>query len=233
LPRARQGVCGPSGGKRAEILSAAVNGLTLLVVGALVAFEAIRRLIQPPPVAGGSVLVVALLGVAVNLVAAWVLAKANRSSLNVHGAYQHILTDLYGFIATFLAGGVIVFTGFVRADAIASLIVVGLMFHAAWGLLRGSGRALLEAAPLGTELDAIRDHLATNVHVIDVHDLHVWTVTSNLPALSAHVVIDDGCFHDEVKAVVGAPRPATGSVISNLAPVPGPSLWPSSCPWCA
>ena len=135
------------GWKRAEILSAAVNGLTLLVVGALVAFEAIRRLIQPPPVAGGSVLVVALLGVAVNLVAAWVLAKANRSSLNVHGAYQHILTDLYGFIATFLAGGVIVFTGFVRADAIASLIVVGLMFHAAWGLLRGSGRALLEAAP--------------------------------------------------------------------------------------
>jgi hypothetical protein len=86
---------------------------------------------------------------------------------------------------------------------------------------------------LGTELDAIRDHLATNEHVIDVHDLHVWTVTSNLPALSAHVVIDDGCFHDEVKAVVVAPRPATGSVISNLAPVPGPSLWPSSCPWCA
>jgi cobalt-zinc-cadmium efflux system protein len=184
------------GWKRAEILSAAVNGLTLLVVGALVGFEAIRRLIEPPPVAGGPVLVVALLGVAVNLVAAWVLAKANRSSLNVHGAYQHILTDLYGFIATFLAGVVIVFTGFVRADAIASLIVVGLMFHAAWGLLCDSGRVLLEAAPVGTDLNAIRGHLATNEHVIDVHDLHVWTVTSNLPALSAHVVIDDGCFHD-------------------------------------
>ena len=184
------------GWKRAEILSAAVNGITLLVVGVLVAFEAIRRLVQPPPVAGGPVLVVALLGVVVNLVAARVLAKANRSSLNVEGAFQHILTDLYGFIATFIAGVVIVLTGFVRADAIASLIVVALMFRAAWGLLRDSGRVLLEAAPVGMDLDAIRDHLATNEHVIDVHDLHVWTVTSNLPALSAHVVIDDGCFHD-------------------------------------
>jgi len=184
------------GWKRAEILSAAVNGVTLLVVGALVAFEAIRRLIHPPPVAGGLVLVVALLGVVVNLVATWFLAKANRSSLNVRGAFQHILTDLYGFIATFIAGVVIVVTGFVRTDAIASLIVVALMFRAAWGLLRDSGRVLLEAAPVGTDLNSIRDHLAAREHVIDVHDLHVWTVTSDLPALSAHVVIDDGCFQD-------------------------------------
>jgi len=184
------------GWKRAEILSATVNGITLLVIGALVGFEAIRRLIQPPPVAGGPVLVAAMLGVLVNLVAVWVLAKASRSSLNVQGSFKHILTDLYGFIATFIAGVVIVVTDFVRADAIASLIVVGLMFHAAWGLLRDSGRVLLEAAPVGTDLNAIRGHLATNEHVIDVHDLHVWTVTSNLPALSAHVVIDDGCFHD-------------------------------------
>jgi cobalt-zinc-cadmium efflux system protein len=184
------------GWKRAEILSAAANGITLLVVGALVGFEAIRRLIEPPPVQGGPVLVVALLGVVVNLVAAWVLAKANRSSLNVQGAYQHILTDLYGFVATFIAGAVIVFTGFTRADAIASLIVVVLMLHAAWGLLRDSGQILLEAAPAGTDLDAIRAHLRINAHVIDVHDLHVWTVTSDLPALSAHIVIDDGCFHD-------------------------------------
>jgi cobalt-zinc-cadmium efflux system protein len=184
------------GWKRAEILSAAVNGISLLVIGALVGFEAVRRLIQPPSVAGGPVLVVAALGVLVNVVAVWVLAKASRSSLNVQGSFKHILTDLYGFIATFIAGVVIVFTGFVRADAIASLIVVALMFHAAWGLLRDSGRVLLEAAPVGTDLNAIRGHLATNEHVIDVHDLHVWTVTSNLPALSAHVVIDDGCFHD-------------------------------------
>jgi cobalt-zinc-cadmium efflux system protein len=184
------------GWKRAEILSAAGNGITLVVVGALVAFEAIRRLLDPPPVQGGPLLVVALLGVAVNVAAAWVLAKANRSSLNVEGAFQHILTDLYAFIATFIAGVVIVLTGFVRADAIASLNVVALVFRAAWGLLRDSGRILLEAAPAGVDLDQIRDHLRVNDHVLDVHDLHVWTVTSDLPALSAHVVIDDACFHD-------------------------------------
>lgn len=184
------------GWKRAEILSAAGNGITLLVVGALVAFEAIRRLLDPPPVQGAPVLVVALLGVVVNLAAAWVLARANRSSLNVEGAFQHILTDLYAFVATFIAGVVIVLTGFTRADAIASLVVVALMFHAAWGLLRDSGRILLEAAPAGVDLDQIRDHLRENDHVLDVHDLHVWTVTSDLPALSAHVVVDDECFHD-------------------------------------
>jgi cobalt-zinc-cadmium efflux system protein len=184
------------GWKRAEILSAAGNGITLVVVGALVAVEAIRRLLHPPPVQGGPVVVVALLGVAVNVVAAWVLVKANRSSLNVQGAFQHILTDLYGFIATFIAGVVIVLTGFVRADAIASLIVVALMFHAAWGLLRDAGRILLEAAPAGVDLDQIRGHLRGNDHVLDVHDLHVWTVTSDLPALSAHVVVDDACFLD-------------------------------------
>lgn len=184
------------GWKRAEILSAAGNGITLLVVGALVAFEAIRRLLEPPPVQGGPVLVVALLGVVVNVAAAWVLAQANRSSLNVQGTLQHILTDLYAFIATFIAGVVIVVTGFARADAIASLIVVALMFRAAWGLLRTSGRILLEAAPAGVDLDQIRGHLRGNDHVLDVHDLHVWTVTSDLPALSAHVVVDDACFHD-------------------------------------
>lgn len=184
------------GWKRAEILSAAVNGITLVVVGALLGLEAIRRFLNPPPVHGGPVIVVALLGVAVNLTAVWVLAKANRSSLNVRGAFQHILTDLYGFIATFIAGVVIVLTGLTRADAIASLIVVALMFYAAWGLLRDAGRILLEVAPAGVDLEQIRGHLRGNDHVLDVHDLHVWTVTSDLPALSAHVVIDDTCFHD-------------------------------------
>ena len=184
------------GWKRAEILSAAANGITLLVVSGIVAFEAIRRLIHPPTVAGAPVLVVALIGVAVNIAAAWVLAKANRSSLNVEGAYQHILTDLYGFIGTVVAAVVIVTTGFNRADAIASLIVVALMLKASWGLLRDSGRVLLEAAPEGINLADVRAHLLESDHVRDVHDLHVWTVTSNLPTLSAHVVIDDSCFKD-------------------------------------
>jgi cobalt-zinc-cadmium efflux system protein len=184
------------GWKRAEILSAAGNGVTLLVVSALVLFEAIRRLVHPSTVHGTTVSVVALVGIAVNLVVAWVLAKANRSSLNVEGAFQHILTDLYGFIATFIAGVVIIFTGFDRADPIAALVVVTLMLRAAWGLLRDSGRILLEAAPEGVDLSAIRAHLLDTPHVVDVHDLHVWAVTSDLPALSAHVVIDDRCFHD-------------------------------------
>ncbi len=184
------------GFKRAEILSAAANGITLLVISALVAVEAIHRLLDPPPVAGGPVLVVAILGVIVNLVAVWVLAKANRSSLNVEGSFQHILTDLYGFIATAIAGVIVLTTGFTRADAIASLIVVALMLHAAWGLLRDSGRILLEGAPEGVDLDQVREHLLETGHVNDVHDLHVWTVTSDLPALSAHVVLDESCFSD-------------------------------------
>ncbi len=184
------------GWKRAEILSAAVNGITLLVVSGIVGFEAIRRLIHPPTVDGAPVLVVALIGVVVNLVAAWVLAKANRTSLNVEGAYQHILTDLYGFVGTVVAAVVILTTGYARADAIASLIVVALMLKAARGLLKDSGRVLLEAAPEGIDLAQVRSHLLESDHVHDVHDLHVWTVTSNLPTLSAHVVIDDSCFND-------------------------------------
>jgi len=182
------------GWKRAEILSAAGNGITLLVVAGIVAVEAIRRLVDPPAVSGLPVLVVALVGVAVNVAATWVVARANRSSLNVAGSYRHILTDLYGFIGTVIAGVVILLTGFTRADSIASLVVVALMVHAAWGLLRESGRILLEGAPEGIDLGSVRDHLLGTDHVQDVHDLHVWTVTSNLPTLSAHVVVGGDCF---------------------------------------
>jgi cobalt-zinc-cadmium efflux system protein len=184
------------GWKRAEILSAAANGITLLVVSGIVAVEAILRLIDPPTVRGGLVLIVALIGIVINIVAAWVLAKANRTSLNVEGAYQHILTDLYGFIGTAIAAVLIITEGFERADPIASLIVVALMLRAAWSLLRDSGRVLLEAAPEGIDLADVRAYLLEVDHVHDVHDVHIWTVTSNLPTLSAHVVIDDSCFAD-------------------------------------
>ena len=182
--------------KRAEILSAAANGITLLVVAGIVAAEAISRLIHPPRVDGGPVIAVAAAGIAVNVAATWVLARADRSSLNVEGAFRHVLTDLYGFIGTVIAGIVIVTTGFTRADAIASLLVVALMAKAAWELLRDSGRILLEAAPEGMDLEQVRAHLAEVPHVLGVHDLHAWTVTSGLPALSAHVVIEDSCFND-------------------------------------
>ncbi len=182
------------GFKRVEILSAAVNGITLLVVAALLGVEAIQRLIHPPTVAGLPVLLVAILGVVVNLAATWVLSKANRSSLNVEGAFQHILTDLYGFIGTAIAGAVILATGFSRADSIASLIVVGLMVRAAAQLLGASGRVLLEAAPENVDLPELREHLLELPEVTAVHDVHAWTVTSDLPAISAHIVVADACF---------------------------------------
>ena len=184
------------GWKRAEILSAAGNGITLLVVSGIVGVEAITRLINPPRVDGGPVVVVAAVGIAVNIAAAWVLARANRSSLNVQGAFRHVLTDLYGFIGTVIAGVIILATGWTQADAIASLLVVGLMLKAAWELLRASGRILLEAAPENMDLDDVRAHLLSTDHVRGLHDLHAWTVTSGLPTLSAHIVIDDACFTD-------------------------------------
>jgi cobalt-zinc-cadmium efflux system protein len=182
------------GWKRAEILSAAANGITLLVIAGIVAVEAIGRLIHPPRVDGGPVVAVAAAGIVVNIAAAWVLARASRSSLNVQGAFRHVLTDLYGFAGTVVAGIVILATGWTRADAVASLVVVVLMLKAARELLTASGRILLEAAPATMDLDDVRAHLLATEHVRDLHDLHAWTVTSSLPALSAHIVIDDACF---------------------------------------
>lgn len=185
------------GWKRAEILSALANGVTMAAFAAVIAVEAIRRLVDSHPhIQAGPVLVLALIGIVVNIAVAWLLARANRSSLNVEGAYQHIITDLYGFIGTVVAAIIILTTGWMKADAIASLVVVALMAHAAWALLRESGRVLLEVAPAGTSIDEIRRHLLEVDHVRDVHDLHVWTVTSDLPSLSAHLVVDDDCFND-------------------------------------
>jgi cobalt-zinc-cadmium efflux system protein len=184
------------GWKRAEIIAAAVNGITLLVVAGIVIVQAVQRLVHPAPVHGGPVLAVALAGIVVNLVVARLLAQASRSSLNVAGAFRHVLTDLYGFLGTAAAAVIIIVTGYVQADAIAALMVVVLMVLAAWSLLRASGRILLEAAPEHMNLDDVRAHLLATSHVRDVHDLHAWTVTSSLPALSAHVIVDDSCFTD-------------------------------------
>jgi cobalt-zinc-cadmium efflux system protein len=177
------------GFKRAEILSAQANGVTLLVLACFIVYEAIRRLLSPPDVEGGLVLVVALVGIAVNVAAAWTLARAERRSLNVEGSFQHIVTDLYAFIATAVAGAVILATGFTRADPIASLLVAALMLRAAYGLLKASGRVFLEAAPEGIDPEAIGRELAAQPGVVEVHDLHVWEVTSGFPALSAHVTV--------------------------------------------
>ncbi|GAB3975258.1 cation diffusion facilitator family transporter [Actinoallomurus acanthiterrae] len=187
----------PAGGytyglKRSEILSAQANGLSLLLLSAWLGYEAIRRLFAPPEVTGGLVLGTALVGVAINVAATWMISKANRSSLNVEGAFQHILTDLYAFIATAIAGLIMVLTGFARADAIASLVVVALMLKAGVGLVRESGRIFLEAAPAGLSPERVGQALAARPHVTEVHDLHIWQITSGMPAASAHVLVASG-----------------------------------------
>ncbi|MEU6096766.1 cation diffusion facilitator family transporter [Streptomyces sp. NPDC047079] len=178
--------------KRADILSAQVNGLTLLLLGAWLAYEAVRRLIDPPQVAGGPMLATALAGIVVNVAAAWCISKANRASLNVEGAYQHVLNDLFAFIGTAVAALVVLLTGFERADPIATLLVVALMVKAAYGLLRESGRIFLEAAPADIDPDALGDRLVARPDVVEVHDLHVWQITSGQAALSAHILVEPG-----------------------------------------
>ncbi|MGW4647344.1 cation diffusion facilitator family transporter [Kitasatospora sp. NPDC004289] len=178
--------------KRAEILSAQANGITLLLLSAWLGYEAVVRLLEPPEVTGSLVLVTALVGIVVNVAATWCLSRANRSSLNVEGAFQHVLTDLYAFVATAVAGLVIVTTGFTRADPIASLIVVALMLKAGLGLVRASGRIFLEAAPAGIDPDAVADRLISGSEVKEIHDLHIWEITSGEPALSAHVLVAPG-----------------------------------------
>jgi cobalt-zinc-cadmium efflux system protein len=174
---------------RSEILAAAINGSTLLVLGLLIIYEGVRRIADPPAVAGAPVLIVAGAGVGVNLAATWVLSRANRRSLNVEGAFQHILTDLAAFVATAVAGAVILVTGFREADGIAALLVATLMLRAAFGLLRESGRVFLEASPRGLDPQAIGLRMAGHPGVREVHDLHIWEVTSGFPSLSAHVLV--------------------------------------------
>jgi cobalt-zinc-cadmium efflux system protein len=188
--------------RRGEILSAQINGVTLLLLGLLIIYEGIRRLIDPPEVEGAIVLVVAIAGIAVNLVAAKLIASAERRSLNVEGAYQHILTDLFAFIATAIAGAVILLGGWERADGVASLIVAALMLNAAWGLLRDTTRVFMEAAPEGMEPDRIGRALASGEGVVEVHDLHVWEVTTGMPAVSAHLIVgrDDDCHEARWRA---------------------------------
>jgi cobalt-zinc-cadmium efflux system protein len=192
---------------RAEILSAQANGATLLVLAGVIGLEAVRRLLDPPAVEGGLVIAVGLLGAGVNVAAAWSLAQAERRSLNVEGARAHVLTDLYASLGAALAGALVLLLDFREADPIAALLVSLLMLRTAWSLLRDSGRVLLEGAPQGMDPDAIGEALARHPGVVEVHDLHVWEVTTDFPALAAHVLVapGDDChrIRRELQAVLG------------------------------
>jgi cobalt-zinc-cadmium efflux system protein len=178
--------------RRAEILSAQVNGAVLLALALVIAVDAVQRLSDPADVDGALVLIVGGIGAAVNVAAAAALARADRRSLNVEGARMHVLADLFGSVGAMAAGLVVLLIGFDRADPIAALLVSALMLRSAWSLLRDSGRVLLEAAPRGLEVDAIGRALAEQPGVSEVHDLHVWEVTSGFPALAAHVMVPSG-----------------------------------------
>lgn len=202
----------PAGGgmtfgfRRAEILAAQANGATLLLLGLAIVVEAVRRLSSPPDVRGGLVVGTAVAGALVNVLALWQVARANRASLNVEGSFRHLLTDLYAFGGTAIAGAVVWTTGFERADAIASLAVAASMVGTAWPLLRRSGRVLLEAAPEGVSPDDVAAALRAHSGVTGVHDLHVWEISSGFPALSAHVLVgrDEDChrIRRELEAIL-------------------------------
>ena len=178
----------PAGGnvtfglRRLEALSAQANGALLLVLAGLIVYGGIHRLVTPPSPGG--------LTIVVNLLATRELARANRESLNLEGAFQHLLTDLFAFVATGAAGAVILATGFGRADGIAALLIAAIMIRAGVGLLRASGRVLLEIAPERVSVDDVGRELARYPQVAEVHDLHVWEIGAGFPALSAHVLVD-------------------------------------------
>jgi cobalt-zinc-cadmium efflux system protein len=188
----------PPGGRwtwgwgRVEVLAAQANGVLLAVLGVGVVVAAVSRLRDPREVDGDVVLVVALAGIAVSVVATLLLARASRESLNVRGAFLHVLLDVAAFAGTAVAGALILLTGWNGWDPVAGLAVAALLFLSAWSLLRDAARIVLERAPAGIDPQEVGHALAAHPGVVEAHDLHVWTVTSGFPALSAHVLVDPG-----------------------------------------
>ena len=180
--------------QRAEILAALANALLLGTLGVWVVVEAVRRWNDPPGVATGLMLIVAIVGGLANLASLLILRGAQKESLNVRGAYLEVLGDLIGSVAVIAAGVVIATTGYLRADVIASIAIGLFILPRSWSLLREVVDVLLEATPKGIDLDQVRQHIRGVAGVVDVHDLHAWTITSGVPALSAHVVVDAECI---------------------------------------
>lgn len=182
------------GYKRAEVLAALANGVLLVALAAWIFYEAIRRLGDPPEVVGGWMLAVGVVGIGVNLAAGAILFRdrGRGVSLNVEAAFRHVVADLLGSVGVVVAGAVIVLTGWVEADALVSIVIGLLVLASSWTILRDSTSILLEAAPRGIETDAVGRRLASAPGVVEVHDLHIWTITSGFPALSAHVLVGRG-----------------------------------------
>lgn len=184
------------GFRRAEVLSAAAQAIFLLAVGVFVCVEAIRRLSSPPELSGAGLLVFGLIGLGANIVAMLILAGQRRADMNLRAAFLEVTNDALGSVAVIIAAVVIAATGYVGADAWASLLIAALILPRAALVLRDAVHVLLEATPRDVSLDELRAHLLGVEHVQAVHDLHVTAVSTDLPILSAHIVIEDGCFRD-------------------------------------
>lgn len=187
---------------RWEILAAFINGALLLVVSAGIVWEAIGRLRHPEPLQSGLMLVVAAGGLIVNIVVARLLHGGASNSLNVRGAYLHVLSDLLGSVAAIVAGLAVRYKGWTIADPVASIVMTLLIVRGAWSLVRESVDVLLEAVPPHISLDAVRSAIGIVPGVCSVHDLHVWTVASDMVAMSAHVVVPDRAQHQDVLQAV-------------------------------
>jgi cobalt-zinc-cadmium efflux system protein len=180
------------GFRRAEILAALFNGVTLVAVSIWIFVAAVGRLGDPPDVPGGWILAVGLAGLAVNAAAAWVLARAGGESLNVRAALTHVIADLLGSAGVIAAGVIVLATGWRYADPIAALAIGVLVLVSSWRILRESVGILLEETPAGIDAEEVGHALAAPESVVEVHDLHIWTITSGFPALSAHVLVSPG-----------------------------------------
>jgi cobalt-zinc-cadmium efflux system protein len=180
------------GYKRAEVLAALANGVALVALAIWIFVEAAIRLADPPEVLGGWMLVIALVGTCVNVAAGLVLWRARHASLNVEAALRHVAADLLGSIGIATAALVVLTTGWLRADPLVSLFIGALVLASSWGILRDATSILLEASPRGIDTRALGEGLASAAGVVEVHDLHVWTITSGFPALSAHVLVRAG-----------------------------------------
>jgi cobalt-zinc-cadmium efflux system protein len=180
------------GYKRAEVLAALANGVLLVALAIWIFVEAAMRIRDPGDPLGGWMLAIALLGLAVNLAAGYVLSRARRGSLNVEAALRHVFADVLGSIGVAVAAVVILTTGWAQADPVVSIVIGVLVLASAWSILRDSTEILLESTPRGLDVDALGRRLAGAPGVVEVHDLHVWTITSGFTALSAHVLVRPG-----------------------------------------
>jgi cobalt-zinc-cadmium efflux system protein len=179
------------GYKRAEVLVALANGVALVALAIWIFVVAVRRLDDPPDILGGWMLAIAVAGIGVNLAAAAILSRA-RTGLNVEAAFRHVLADLLGSVGVTAAAVIVLATGWLEADPIASMLIAVLVLASSWTIVRVSTRILLEAAPSGIDTRAVGERLANAPGVVEVHDLHIWTITSGFPALSAHVLVARG-----------------------------------------